>query len=125
MFNRKFFTGALAGFFIGMGLLVAADGTIHTWTGKGSRRNTVEMELRSATMGTAADLIPGAANANKLGTTSLYWKDVIAAKHGFAVASSTTGVTPDYQGQMAMTSDGVVYIATGTAATSWQKIGAQ
>jgi hypothetical protein len=54
----------------------AADGTIHFWTGKGPRHNTLEMELREPTVGTAADLLPGADNTNSLGTSSLAWDDV-------------------------------------------------
>lgn len=57
-------------------IIFAASGTIHTWTGKGSRRNTVEFEIREPTVGTAADFIPGTDNANSLGTSSAAWDDI-------------------------------------------------
>ncbi len=95
------------------------------WKGTGSRRNTTEWELSVPSPDAAAVLRPGTAAVNSIGDTTLYVKDVISQKHGFAVTSSTTGVTPDYVGQMVFGSDKVVYIATAANATSWQKIGAQ
>lgn len=47
---------ALAAFLGLSTLLYAAPGTIVQWTGKSSRRNTVEMKLESHSIGTAADL---------------------------------------------------------------------
>lgn len=78
-FKRYWPAAVLAGglFLAGLPILMeAASGTIWTLTGKGSRRNTVEITLESPTMGSAANLNPGTNNANALGTSSLRWSDV-------------------------------------------------
>lgn len=125
-FNIKPFSAFCLGFLLAtVATVFAATHDIATWTGSGSRTNTVEFTIQSASPGAVASLLPGTANANSIGNTTYYVKDVISAKHGFAVSSSTTGVTPDYVGQMVFGSDKVVYIATAANATSWQKIGAQ
>ena len=36
-----------------------ATGDIITWTGLGSRRRTVEFKISSASVGSAADIVPG------------------------------------------------------------------
>jgi len=62
-----------------LGLTVLAFATsvdIHTWTGAGSRSNTVEFKIQEATVGSAADFIPGTDNANSLGTSSLRFDDI-------------------------------------------------
>jgi hypothetical protein len=74
----------------------AASGTIHTWTGMGSRRNTVEMTLESSSLGTAAALRPGTDNANALGTSTYRWSDlqtVLATIGGTATLSGTTNIS--------------------------------
>lgn len=80
------------------GSLYAADGTIHTWTGKGSRRNTTEMELRSPSLGTAADLIPGTDGAGRVGIAANSWAsgdfDDITVNDDLAVTDDLT-VTDD------------------------------
>lgn len=125
MFKNKMLQGALIGFVVAVGLAYAADGTIVTWTGKGSRRSTTEFEIRSSALGSAADLIPGTANANKLGTTSLYWKDVISARLGFGTTITVGTTVPDYAGQLGVDTAYVVYVATGTGASQWSKVGGQ
>ncbi len=52
---KKLLFVGLAGLFV-VPFLFAASGTIVQWNGKGARRNTAEMKLESATIGTAADL---------------------------------------------------------------------
>ena len=124
MINRKYIGAAVVGLLAAV-VLVAADGTIQTWTGKGSRRSTVEMELRSSSLGSAADLIPGAANANGLGTSSLYWAALYTRSANLAVAVDTTATNVDYAGQIVRTSGYVVYIGTATGGLNWIKVGAQ
>lgn len=73
-FHKQFILSVLCGMLAFPAL--AADGTIHTWTGKGSRHNTTEMEIRSPSLGTAADFIPGTDGSGNLGTASNSWANV-------------------------------------------------
>lgn len=67
--NKKFLSGLalIVAFAIGA---YAADGTIWTLTGNGSRRNTVEWTVESPTVGTAAHLLPGTNAANNIGSAT-------------------------------------------------------
>lgn len=57
------------------GILLAQQ-KIWTMTGNGARRNTVEYQIQTTTVGSAADLVPGTDNTNSLGTSSLAWDDI-------------------------------------------------
>lgn len=68
----------LSGLFIAASVIsyVYAQQKVWTMTGNGARRNTVEFEIQTQTVGTAADLVPGTDNTNSLGTSSLAWDDI-------------------------------------------------
>lgn len=105
----------------------AAAGTISTWTGKGSRRNTVEIELVSPTVGTAANLVPGANNTNSLGTLALQWKDVFVAGSLTIPqnAAPRTNVTPTSIGQLILNTTPApsqLCYSTGTIPSSWVQV---
>lgn len=122
--KKKYFgIGMFVGIIATMALF-AADGTIQTWTGKGSRRNTVEMELRSASIGSAAALLPGTTETNDIGSTSLYWNEVYTEGIAFGTAVSTTS-SPSQAGLLRRNSSNELYISTGTGAGAWVKVGAQ
>lgn len=60
-------------------IVYAATGTIVTWTGMGSRRNTVEFTIESASIGSAAAFLPGTDNTNALGSASKRFSNIYAA----------------------------------------------
>jgi hypothetical protein len=73
----------------------SASGTIVTWTGMGSRRNTVEVTLESPSLGSAANLLPGTDNTNALGSSTKRWSDmqtVLATIGGTATLSGATNI---------------------------------
>jgi hypothetical protein len=116
---------AVAVLFFVTSIALAAVGTIQTWTGKGSRRSTVEFTIESPTVGTAAKFLPGTANANSLGSTTSYFKDVVSSRFGFGTTITVGTTLPDYVGQMGVTSTYELRIATAANANAWQKVGAQ
>jgi len=83
------------------GILFAASGTIVTWTGTGSRNNTVEWTIESPTVGTAAELLPGADNANDIGSVTktlqnLYSTEVTA--YGIDFTTGTALIDTESRG---------------------------
>lgn len=123
-------------------LLYAASGTIVTWTGKGSRRGTVEFTIESPSMGSAANFLPGTTGTNALGTSALRFSDVqtvnatvsgtltaagVNVSGGFVVPTvDIDTTTPTVAGQLVKTSAFVIYIGTATTSTSsWTKVGGQ
>jgi len=66
-------------------------GDIETWTGQGSRRNTVEFKINASSPGTAANLLPGTANTNSIGSSALPLKDVYTTDLSIADDLSVTG----------------------------------
>jgi hypothetical protein len=118
--------------FVGVALVVgvaigyAATGDIVTWTGKGSRRGTVEFKISSASMNTAADIVPGTNNANSLGivTTGELKNGFFASGIGIpSNAAPKTNVTPARAGMLIFNSTGgEVCVSTGTATNAWVKL---
>ncbi len=126
------------------GYLIAASGSIATWTGGGARNNTIEFEILAPTVGTAADFVPGTDNTNSLGTTALAWDDV-QTNDFTAVGTTTLGpqtnvtsmtisglfailqdaapnanLTPTTTGQLVFdTGSGDVCMSTSATANSW------
>lgn len=66
-------------------------GDIETWTGQGSRRNTVEFKINASSPGTAANLLPGTANTNSIGSSALPLKDVYTTDLSIADDLTVTG----------------------------------
>lgn len=106
----------------------AATGDIVTWRGIGSRRNTVEFKISSASVGSAADIVPGANNANSIGivTTNELKNGFFATNLGIpSNAAPRTNVTPVRAGLVIYNSTGLeVCLSTGTALNTWVKIAA-
>ncbi|RTL20764.1 MAG: hypothetical protein EKK55_17415 [Rhodocyclaceae bacterium] len=123
---KKWLFGLFSGILVAS-VVYAASGTIQTWTGKGSRRGTVEMELVSPSVGSAANLVPGTNNANSLGTLTLQWKDVFVAGSLTIPqnAAPRTNVTPTSVGQLILnttpTPDQLCF-STGTAVSTWVQV---
>lgn len=105
-----------------------ATGDIITWTGIGSRRGTVEFKISSASVGSAADIVPGTNNANSLGivTTNELKNGFFATNLGIpSNAAPSTNVTPVRAGLLIYNSAGQeVCLSTGTALNTWVKIAA-
>lgn len=118
---------------------------IHTWTGSGSRRNTVEFSIAASAPGSAASFLPGTTNTNALGSSSLRFSNVYTTLLNVSGASTMTGAvtftappivptvdvtvstpTSAQVGGLAQTSAHVLYIATAAVSISdWIKVGAQ
>ncbi len=142
MFRNRKFLGGLAlvvAFAIGA---YTADGTIWTMTGNGSRRNTVEWVIESPTVGSAADLLPGADSTNSLGSSTLAlleaFIDTVTATDLAATDADLTTVTfsvttdtsaaPTAAGIIGMgaTPDFDLFVSTcTTVAGCWQAVGSQ
>lgn len=124
-FDKRYLITSVIGMAV-VSAVLAATGTIQTWTGKGSRRSTVEMELVSPSLGSPADLLPGTANVHDLGNTTRYWNDAYAGSF-IVKATVSTQTTPVEIGIIARSSINTqeLYISTAVAAQGWQKIGAQ
>ena len=121
---------------LGLGVLFGDTTWDTLWriTGSGSRRNTVEFAITAPAVGSAASFLPGATNANSIGSTSLrvlkLWTGTIDAAGGVAMLVSTAprtavGVTSVYStysppaGTLFYDStDGVLCISSGTLQTS-------
>lgn len=120
-----FISAGLAAFAVLLPLIVqAASGTIVTWTGIGSRRNTVEVKIESPSVGAAANVLPGTANANDLGNSTYYWNEVYAQNVAFGVAVTTTS-SPARAGLIGVNASNTLYISTGTGAGAWVVVGSQ
>lgn len=81
----------LLGVAVTVGVLYSADGDIHTWTGKGSRRSNVEFKITSGSSLGVANLVPGATNTNALGTSSLRFSNIYSVLGDFSGAFTATG----------------------------------
>lgn len=124
---------------------------IHTWTGSGSRRNTVEFAIAASAPGSAAAFLPGTTNTNALGSSSLRFSNVYTTLLNVSGATTQTGAltvtgvlsadggakipvvditvatpTAAQVGALFRTSANVVYIATAaTSVSDWIKVGGQ
>lgn len=126
--KRNYFLSGIAVLLVGVVIGYAATGDIVTWRGIGSRRNTVEFKISSASIGSAADIVPGTNNANSIGIVT-----VAELKNGFFAtnlgipsnAAPRTNVTPARAGLVIYNSTGLeVCLSTGTATNTWVKIAA-
>ena len=123
--NRKNLWFVGVALIVGVAIGYAATGDIVTWTGKGSRRGTVEFKISSASMNAAADIVPGTNNANSLGivTTAELKNGFFASGIGIpSNAAPKTNVTPARAGMLIFNSaGGEVCVSTGTALNTWVK----
>jgi hypothetical protein len=124
--NRKNLWFVGVALVVGITIAYAASGDIVTWTGMGSRRNSVEFKITSATIGNPADLVPGANNANSIGivTTNELKNGFFATGLGIpSNAAPRTNVTPARAGMLIFNSaGGEVCVSTGTLVSTWAKL---
>ena len=123
---KRIFTAGLFALTVGIAAyLYAATWQIVGWTGSGSRSNTTEFVIESASPGAVAYLRPGAANTNDIGTSTYYLNEVFSRSFNFGVSVDTTTASPDFAGQLVIASDFTVWIGTDTSGTNWVKVGSQ